>query len=65
MNKILDEIVSIASRIYNSSIPDSDLFGSIHSAIIDLTEVKKNEKQILKMSHIEFFSYYIEQKRVR
>ena len=64
VNKILDEIVSTASRIYNSSIPDSDLFGSIHSAIIDLTEVKKNEKQTLKMSPIEFFSYYIEQKRV-
>ncbi len=64
VNKILDDIVSIVSRIYNSSIPDSDLFGSIHSAISDLTEVKKKEKETLQMSPIEFFSYYIEQKRV-
>lgn len=64
VNKILDEIVSIASWIYNSSIPDSDLLGSIHSAISDLTEVKKKEKQTLKMSPIEFFTYYVEQKRV-
>lgn len=64
VNKILDEIVTIASRIYNSSVPDSDLFGSIQSAIIELTSVKKKEKQTLKMSPIEFFSYYIEQKRV-
>lgn len=64
VNKILDDIVSTASTIYNSSIPDSDLIGSIHSAITDLTEVKKSEKQTLKMSPIEFFTYYIEQKRV-
>ena len=64
VNKILDDIVSTTSRIYNSTIPDSDLFASIHSAISDLTDAKKNENTILKMSPIEFFSYYIEQKRV-
>jgi len=64
VNKVLDEIVSTTTQIYNSSIPDSDLFASIHSAITDLTEIKKNESQTLKMSPIEFFSYYIEQKRV-
>ena len=64
VNKMLDEIVETSSRIYNSSIPDSDIIASIHSAISDITEVKKNENQILKMSPIEFFSYYIEQKRV-
>ena len=51
VNKILDEIVSITSRIYNSNVPDSDLFGSIHSAILDLTEIKKNErKEIERMT---------------
>lgn len=64
VNKILDEIVTIASRIYNSSIPDCDLFGSIHSAITELTGLKKKEKQTLMMSPIEFFSQYIEQKRI-
>ncbi len=64
VNKMLDEIVETSSRIYNSSIPDSDIIASIHSAISDITEVNKNENQILKMSPIEFFSYYIEQKRV-
>lgn len=64
VNKILDDIVSTTSRIYNSTIPDSDLLASIHSAISDLTDAKKNENTILKMSPIEFFSYYIEQKRV-
>lgn len=64
VNKTLDEIVSTTSRIYNSSVPDSDLFGSIHAAICELTGVKKKEKQTLKMSPIEFFTYYIEQKRV-
>ena len=64
VNKILDEIVETVSRIYNSSIPDSDLLASLHSAISDITDVKKNESQILKMSPIEFFSYYIEQKRI-
>ena len=60
VNKMLDEIVETASRIYTSSIPDSDLLASIHSAISDLTDAKKNENTILKMSPIEFFSYYIE-----
>lgn len=64
VNKMLDEIVETVSRIYNSGIPDSDLVSSIHSAISDLTDAKKNENTILKMSPIEFFSYYIEQKRV-
>ena len=64
VNKILDDIVSTTSRIYNSTIPDSDLLASIHSAISDLTDAKKNENTILKMSPIEFFSYYIEQKRI-
>ena len=64
VNKILDEIVETVSRIYNSSIPDSDLLASLHSAISDITDVKKNESQLLKMSPIEFFSYYIEQKRI-
>ena len=64
VNRMLDEIVETASRIYNSSIPDSDLLASIHSAISDITDVKKNESQILRMSPIEFFSYYIEQKRI-
>lgn len=64
VNKLLDEIASTASRIYNSSIPDSDLFGSLHSAITDLTGVKSKEKQILQMTPIEFFTHYIEQKRV-
>lgn len=64
VNKMLDEIVETASRIYNSSIPDSDVIASIHSAILDLTDVKKNENTILKMSPIEFFSFYIEQKRI-
>ena len=64
VNKILDEIVSTARSIYNSSIPDSDLLGSIHSAISNITDVGKNENQTLKMSPIEFFSYYIEQKRI-
>lgn len=64
VNKVLDEIVSTTTQIYNSSIPDSDLFASIHSAITELTEIKNNEIQTLKMSPIEFFSYYIEQKRV-
>lgn len=64
VNKILDEIVTIATRIYNSSIPDCDLFGSIHSAITELTGLKKKEKQTLMMSPIEFFSQYIEQKRI-
>lgn len=64
VNKMLDEIVETASRIYTSSIPDSDLLASIHSAISDLTDAKKNENTILKMSPIEFFSYYIEQKRI-
>lgn len=64
VNKILDEIVSITSRVYNSNVPDSDLFGSIHSAILDLTEIKKNERLTLKMSPIDFFLYYIEKKRV-
>ena len=64
VNKMLDEIVETASRIYTSSIPDSDLLASIHSAISDLADAKKNENTILKMSPIEFFSYYIEQKRI-
>ena len=64
VNKMLDEIVETTSRIYTSSIPDSDLLASIHSAISDLTDAKKNENTILKMSPIEFFSYYIEQKRI-
>jgi hypothetical protein len=64
VNKMLDEIVETASRIYNSSVPDSDLLASIHSAILDLTDVRKNEKTILRMSPIEFFTYYIEQKRI-
>ena len=64
VNKILNDIVSTTNRIYNSSIPDCDLLASIHSAISDLTDAKKNENTILKMSPLEFFSYYIEQKRV-
>ena len=64
VNKVLDEIVETASRIYNSSIPDSDIIASIHSAISDITDIKKNENTILKMSPIEFFSYYIKQKRI-
>ncbi len=64
VNKLLDEIVSTASRIYNSTIPDSDLFGSIQTAIAELTGVKKKEKLILQMTPIEFFTHYIEQKRV-
>ena len=64
VNKMLDEIVGTASRIYNSSIPDSDIIGSIHSAISDITDIKRNENTILKMSPIEFFSYYIQQKRI-
>lgn len=64
VNKILDEIVSVTCRIYNSNVPDSDLFGSIHTSITELTRVKKKERQTLKMTPIEFFSYYIEQKRV-
>jgi integrase len=64
VNKMLDDIVETASRIYNSSIPDSDLLASIHSAISDLTDARKSENVILKMSPIEFFSYYIQQKRI-
>ncbi len=64
VNRMLDEIVETASRIYNSSIPDSDIIGSIHSAISDMTDIKRNENTILKMSPIEFFSYYIQQKRI-
>lgn len=39
------------------------MLATIHSAISDITDVDK-KKQTLKMSPIEFFSYYIEQKRV-
>lgn len=64
VNKLLDEIVSSSSRIYNSSIPDSDLLPSIHSAIDEITEDIRNKKQTLQMSPIEFFSHYVEQKRI-
>ena len=64
VNRMLDEIVGTASRIYNSSIPESDLLASIHSAILDITDVRKNKNQILRMSPLEFFTYYIEQKRI-
>ncbi|WP_206113219.1 tyrosine-type recombinase/integrase [Sodaliphilus pleomorphus] len=64
VNKMLDEIVSTVSRIYNSGIPDSDLLATIRSAISDITEIRKDEKHTLKMSPIEFFTYYIEQKRI-
>ena len=59
VNKVLDEIVSLVYRIYNSSIADSDLLSSIHSGIATLTERNNHKKQILQMNPIEFFTYYV------
>lgn len=64
VNKVLDDIVSVVGKIYNSSIPNSDLWATIYDAVGDITGNRTKAKQTLNMSPIEFFSHYVEQKRI-
>ena len=50
VNKVLDEIVAMAYRVYNSSITECDMLSSVHSVITELTERNNHKKQILQMS---------------
>lgn len=64
VNKVLDEIVAMAYRVYNSSITECDMLSSVHSVITELTERNNHKKQTLQMSPIEFFTYYVEQNKI-